>query len=635
MLDEVFLAENAVNHRERMIARLAAALPRAPARRQRPRLRRPPARGGASCSTRRRRSWRSTRQRWRYLHVDEYQDTNRPQYLWVRALAAAHRNLCVVGDDDQSIYGWRGADVRNILDFERDYPEATVVKLEQNYRSTQLILDAAHAVVSRNERRTDKKLWTENQGGVPIQRFEAYNEEEEAEWIARQVEALVGGRGSAADPPCRRRRVGPLPAPGHRGHVPDERPVPGDRGGVPPLRDPLPARRRHPVLPAARGQGRARIPAGPPLGHGRRSASSGSSTSRRAGSATGRRGAPALLGGARRRRAGRRSRRARVARSRGSAAARSGRRWPSSSALVERLRPADRRPAAARAARRGARGSPGTGRCSPTAPRRARSAGPTCSSCAQVTTRYDDLSPEDALDRLLEETALVADQDSYEGEADAVTLITLHAAKGLEFPVVFIAGLEEGLFPHNRALGRREGARGGAPPRLRRHHAGQAPPVPVARLAARDVGRRRDEHPVALPARDPRRADGRAAAPRRTAAWARTSTWTSCSGAAHPVRAGDPRRRRRVPAGQRPPGGAAQPGEPFRPTRDLAAKREAFAAGAPSGSLGPAGRRDGRRPGLRTRPTSRATRDPAHGSRERGVDPGPADRPRRAPLPRR
>src|SRR5439155_6481433 len=119
------------------------------------------------------------------------------QYLWIRALAAKHRNLAVVGDDDQSIYRWRGADIRNILDFERDYPDATVVKLERNYRSTQLILDAAHAVVSRNTERTDKKLWTENSGGVRIQRFEAYNEEEEAEWIARQVEGLVGGRTSA------------------------------------------------------------------------------------------------------------------------------------------------------------------------------------------------------------------------------------------------------------------------------------------------------------------------------------------------------------------------------------------------------------------------------------------------------
>ncbi|HET7181606.1 MAG TPA: UvrD-helicase domain-containing protein, partial [Candidatus Limnocylindrales bacterium] len=135
--------------------------------------------------------------RWRYQHVDEYQDTNRPQYLWIRALAQKHRNLAVVGDDDQSIYGWRGADIRNILDFERDWPDATVIKLEQNYRSTQLILDAAHAVVSKNVARTDKKLWTQNDRGRLIERFEAYNEEEEAEWIARRVEELTGTRGSA------------------------------------------------------------------------------------------------------------------------------------------------------------------------------------------------------------------------------------------------------------------------------------------------------------------------------------------------------------------------------------------------------------------------------------------------------
>ncbi|MFH1475267.1 MAG: UvrD-helicase domain-containing protein, partial [Chloroflexota bacterium] len=135
--------------------------------------------------------------RWRYLHVDEYQDTNAAQYRIVRALAAAHHNLCVVGDDDQSIYAWRGADLRNILDFERDEPGATIVKLEQNYRSTQLILDAAHAVVTNNEGRKEKKLWTERAGGRPIQRFEAWNEEEEAEWIARQVEALLGGRAAA------------------------------------------------------------------------------------------------------------------------------------------------------------------------------------------------------------------------------------------------------------------------------------------------------------------------------------------------------------------------------------------------------------------------------------------------------
>ena len=107
-----------------------------------------------------------------------------------------------MGDDDQSIYAWRGADLRNILDFERDEPGATVVKLEQNYRTTQLILDAAHAVVASNVGRKEKKLWTREPGrACPIQRFEAYDEEEEAEWIARQVEALLRGAARVvADP---------------------------------------------------------------------------------------------------------------------------------------------------------------------------------------------------------------------------------------------------------------------------------------------------------------------------------------------------------------------------------------------------------------------------------------------------
>jgi DNA helicase-2/ATP-dependent DNA helicase PcrA len=117
--------------------------------------------------------------------VDEYQDTNRPQYLLIRRLAEIHRNLCVVGDPDQSIYKWRGADLRNILDFERDFPETKTVKLERNYRSTQIILDAASAVIGQNRNRKDKRLWTDRKGGERILYFRGNDELEEADFITR------------------------------------------------------------------------------------------------------------------------------------------------------------------------------------------------------------------------------------------------------------------------------------------------------------------------------------------------------------------------------------------------------------------------------------------------------------------
>jgi DNA helicase-2/ATP-dependent DNA helicase PcrA len=121
----------------------------------------------------------------RFVMVDEYQDTNRPQYLLIRRLTEVHRNLCVVGDPDQSIYKWRGADLRNILDFEQDFPEATIVKLERNYRSTQIILDAASAVISQNRNRKDKSLWTDRKGGARIVYFRGSDELEEADFIMR------------------------------------------------------------------------------------------------------------------------------------------------------------------------------------------------------------------------------------------------------------------------------------------------------------------------------------------------------------------------------------------------------------------------------------------------------------------
>ena len=131
--------------------------------------------------------------RFRHILVDEFQDTNPAQYRLVRLLCGSKRNVCVVGDDDQAIYRWRGADVTNILDFDRDYAGARVVKLEQNYRSTRPILEAAHAVISKARRRREKKLWTEQEGGAPLALLVSQDEHEEGERIARAVEAAHAG----------------------------------------------------------------------------------------------------------------------------------------------------------------------------------------------------------------------------------------------------------------------------------------------------------------------------------------------------------------------------------------------------------------------------------------------------------
>ena len=589
MLDPTFLAENAANHRERTIARLAS--------RYQQRLQTARALDFDDLLLEAVRLFDDApdvlaryQDRWHYLHVDEYQDTNRAQYLWVNALARKRGNLAVVGDDDQSIYSWRGADLRNILDFERDWPNATVVKLERNYRSTQLILDAAHAVVSRNTARKDKKLWTDISGGLKIQRFEAYNEEEEAEWIARQVEALVGGRGteltrradeSEEDTRFRARDIAVMYRMNAQSRAIEESFL---RYGL-----------RYQLIGGTRFYARREVKDALAYLRVLRSDTDSVSFERIIN-------VPARSIGDK---------------------------------TIEALR-------AAAAADDPATGEPGTywgavergarGDLPTLAPRTRNALGEFVGllrrmrsrvgvlplpelldevleasgyramladgseegedrwanllELRSVTTRYDDLEPEDALDRLLEETALVADQDSYEGDADAVTLITLHAAKGLEFPVVFIAGLEEGLFPHSRALDderqleeERRLAYVGitrAKRRLYLSHAwrratwgmGQAS-VPSRFLleipAELMVGPRLGG--IDEPERD---LDLDLVFGQR-----RTTRFNT------PVRGQGPAYRQ---GSGRP--GAPQAGEAFRPSRDLAARREAFEAGAPSGSLG-------------------------------------------------
>lgn len=129
-------------------------------------------------------------QRYQYIHVDEYQDTNHAQYQLVKLLASRFKNICVVGDADQSIYGWRGADMQNILDFEKDYPEAKVVLLEENYRSTKTILQAANDVIKNNRNRRPKNLWTQNADGEDIVYYRANDEQDEALFVAKTIDEL-------------------------------------------------------------------------------------------------------------------------------------------------------------------------------------------------------------------------------------------------------------------------------------------------------------------------------------------------------------------------------------------------------------------------------------------------------------
>src|SRR5215203_31552 len=131
------------------------------------------------------------RRSFRHVLVDEYQDTNRAQYRWLQLLTEEHRNLCVVGDDDQSIYRFRGADIENILGFERDFPDATVIKLEQNYRSTQTILNASNGVIANNRQRKDKFLWSELGDGDPVHVRELEDEHAEARFVVSEIERLV------------------------------------------------------------------------------------------------------------------------------------------------------------------------------------------------------------------------------------------------------------------------------------------------------------------------------------------------------------------------------------------------------------------------------------------------------------
>ncbi|HEX6139207.1 MAG TPA: 3'-5' exonuclease, partial [Candidatus Limnocylindria bacterium] len=366
-------------------------------------------------------------------------------------LAAKHRNLAVVGDDDQSIYSWRGANLRNILDFENDYPDAHVVKLEQNYRSTQTILDAAHAVVSRNEGRKDKKLWTDRGAGTQITLFDAYNEYEEAEFVARQVERLVGGasagglagiltrRADDADGALRYGEIAVCYRINAQSRVLEEAFM---RFGIP-----------YQLVGGTRFYERREVKDA--LAYVRLARNSAD------------RVALERIVNVPARGIGEKT----VEELRAWAAAREGSLWEAVEAAGSNPNLAPRARTALSAFAELMRGLMALATAEP--PSKVFDAVHERSGLQAAiqdgtddgeerwtnllelrnhAAEFDELAVPEGLARFLEEVALVSDQDTLEDRPDRVTLITLHAAKGLEFPIVFIVGLEEGLLPHKRAL---------------------------------------------------------------------------------------------------------------------------------------------------------------------------------------
>ncbi|MCH7811242.1 MAG: UvrD-helicase domain-containing protein [Chloroflexi bacterium] len=377
----------------------------------------------------------------RFVHtlVDEFQDTNVAQYVLARQFAGGSGNICVVGDPDQSIYSWRSADIRNILNFERDYPNAKVIYLEQNYRSTQNILDSAHAVIAANEQRKEKRLWTDRSAGEPITIFEAYDDNEEADFVASEVTALLrDGSHTPGDiavmyrtnaqsrvleqafvnQQIRYRLVG-----GTRFY--ERKEVKDLLAYMRLLHNPLDRIAFNRVINV------------PPRGIGARTLeeldrwSGGLDLSPYA--------ALRLLAEEREPQPHSFSTRAvtallafhelidRVA---------EGSKAQSVSALLGTVLESTRY----RRYLLDEFEADGEERWE------------NVQQLVTLAAEYDGLEPDAALPQFLEDVALVSDADEYDAGAGAVTLITLHAAKGLEFPVVFIVGVEEGVLPHLRSF---------------------------------------------------------------------------------------------------------------------------------------------------------------------------------------
>jgi DNA helicase II / ATP-dependent DNA helicase PcrA len=374
-------------------------------------------------------------ERFRYVLIDEYQDTNRAQYHLVNLLAAKYRNICVVGDADQGVYSWRGATIQNLLDFERDYPDAEVFLMEQNYRSTQTILQIANALIEHNVQRKPKALWTEGPEGELAVRYRAENEHDEAAFVGQEIERLVESEGH------RYRDVTVFYRTNAQSRVLEDIFM---RGGIPyrvvggvrfyerrEVKDVLAYLRllvnpqdlvsaRRVINTPKRGIGDATVASLQSfaesedttfLDAARRVDEIDVLGQRAKGAVAGFVGVVDRLVALAADGAGPAKLVEAVANESGYIAELESERTVEAEGRIENIR-----------------------------------------ELSGVAAEFEARFPDGGLPEFLEQVALVSEQDEYDEEASSVTLMTLHNAKGLEFPVVFIVGLEDGVFPHYRSM---------------------------------------------------------------------------------------------------------------------------------------------------------------------------------------
>jgi DNA helicase-2/ATP-dependent DNA helicase PcrA len=375
------------------------------------------------------------RRRWQYVLVDEYQDTNRVQYKLVKQLADEHRNLCVVGDPNQSIYAWRGADVRNILDFASDHPDAKVVKLERNYRSTKPILDAATAVV-KNNRGPQSKLWTERDGGDPVRLYEAVDDRDEAQFVVRQILTSASEEGRAFGDFAIFYRTNAQSRPFEEELLKYDVPY-AVVGGIrfyerAEVKDALAYLRV--LMNPADGMALRRILNNPPRGIGK--------TSLERAEMLADESRVTLLNALRRIAAD-------PAGTRSSAKLREFLElFDSLAAEIQELSPAE---AIARVLDRTGYLEHLQRQATPEAEARVENLRELLAGAEDFAAANVGADERSALELFLDQVALVSDLDTYDARTDRVSLMTCHTAKGLEYPIVFLVGMEEGLLPHSVA----------------------------------------------------------------------------------------------------------------------------------------------------------------------------------------